>query len=131
MNTTKGKKVKLFLCLTKHHAMKTYWGVEVYLHAFFELDTRWRCMVSCTPWPLYPQGKSPWYPLYRRLDGPQIRSGHGGEEKNSQPPPGIEPLNPDRPARSLVTIPTELSWLNTSIILKIILIFEVSEINIC
>jgi len=23
---------------------------------------------------------------------PQSRSGHGGEEKNSQPPPGIEPL---------------------------------------
>jgi len=23
------KKVKLFLCLTKHHAMRTYWGVEV------------------------------------------------------------------------------------------------------
>jgi hypothetical protein len=22
-------KVKLSLCLTKHHAMKTYWGVEV------------------------------------------------------------------------------------------------------
>jgi len=22
----KGKKVKLFPCLTKHHAMKTYWG---------------------------------------------------------------------------------------------------------
>jgi hypothetical protein len=28
-------KVKLSLCLTKHHAMKTYWGVEVQLHAFF------------------------------------------------------------------------------------------------
>jgi hypothetical protein len=27
-------KVKLSLCLTKHHAMKTYWGVEAYLHAF-------------------------------------------------------------------------------------------------
>jgi hypothetical protein len=27
-------KVKLSLCLTKHHAMKTYWGVEVYLHEF-------------------------------------------------------------------------------------------------
>jgi hypothetical protein len=26
-------KVKLSLCLTKHHAMKTYCGVEVYLHA--------------------------------------------------------------------------------------------------
>jgi hypothetical protein len=24
----------LSLFLTKHHAMKTYWGVEVYLHAF-------------------------------------------------------------------------------------------------
>jgi hypothetical protein len=23
------KKVKLSLCLTKHHAMKAYWGVEV------------------------------------------------------------------------------------------------------
>jgi hypothetical protein len=27
-------KVKLSLCLIKHHAMKTYWGVEVMLHAF-------------------------------------------------------------------------------------------------
>jgi len=50
------------------------------------------------PQPLYPQGKSPWYPLDRRLGGPQSCSGHGGEEKNSQPPPGIEPLNPDHPA---------------------------------
>jgi hypothetical protein len=25
-----------------------------------------------------------------RLGGPQSRSGRGGEEKNSQPPPGIE-----------------------------------------
>jgi hypothetical protein len=25
----KGKDLKLSLCLTKHHAMKTYWGVEV------------------------------------------------------------------------------------------------------
>jgi hypothetical protein len=24
-----GKKVKLSLCLTKHHAMKVYWGVEI------------------------------------------------------------------------------------------------------
>jgi hypothetical protein len=28
--------------------------------------------------------------LDRRLGGRQSRSGHGGEEKNSQPPPGIE-----------------------------------------
>jgi len=34
---------------------------------------------------LYPQGKSPWYPLDRRLGGPQSQSGCSGEEKNSQP----------------------------------------------
>jgi hypothetical protein len=28
----KAKKVKLLMCLTKHHAMKTYEGVEVQLH---------------------------------------------------------------------------------------------------
>jgi hypothetical protein len=38
-----------------------------------------------------PQGKSPRYPLDTRLGGPQSRSGSGGEETNSQPPPGIEP----------------------------------------
>jgi hypothetical protein len=38
-----------------------------------------------------PQGKGPWYPLDRRLYGTQSRSGSGGEEKNSQPPPEIEP----------------------------------------
>jgi hypothetical protein len=31
---------------------------------------------------------SPWHPLVR-LGGPQSRSGLGGEEKNSQIPPGI------------------------------------------
>jgi hypothetical protein len=29
--------------------------------------------------------------LNRRLGGPQNRSGRGGEEKNSQPLPGLEP----------------------------------------
>jgi len=43
-------------------------------------------------WPLYPQGKSPCYPLDRRLGGPQSQSGHGGEEKYSQPLPGLKPL---------------------------------------
>jgi hypothetical protein len=41
------------------------------------------------PRTLYPQGKNPWYPLDRRLGGPQSRSGRGGEKKNSQPPPGL------------------------------------------
>jgi hypothetical protein len=71
--------------------MKAYWGVEVELHSFFDLGTGWRWVVSFTPRPLYLQGKRPWYPLDRRLGGPQSRSGRDGEEKNSQPPPGIEP----------------------------------------
>jgi hypothetical protein len=33
-----------------------------------------------------PPGKSPWYPLDRRLGGPQSQSGRGGEEKNWNPP---------------------------------------------
>jgi hypothetical protein len=49
-------------------------------------------VVKFTPPPLYPQGKKPWHPLDRRLGGPQSRSGRGGEEKNSQPLPGLEPL---------------------------------------
>jgi hypothetical protein len=52
-------------------------------------------MVSFTPRPLYPQGKGPRYPLDRRLGGPQSRSGHGDEEKNSQPPP--QESNPRTP----------------------------------
>jgi hypothetical protein len=48
-------------------------------------------VVSFTPRPLYPQGKSPWYPLDRRMGGPQSRSGRGGDEKNSQPLPELEP----------------------------------------
>jgi hypothetical protein len=57
-------------------------------------------VVSFEPRPLYPRGKSPRYSLDRKLGGPQNRSGRGGEENNSQLPPGIEPWNPDRPARS-------------------------------
>jgi hypothetical protein len=66
-------------------------GVAVQLHSFFDLGTRWRCVVSFTPRPLYPQGKSPWYALDRRLGGPQSRSGRSDVEKNSQPLPGLEP----------------------------------------
>jgi hypothetical protein len=35
--------------------------------------------------------RDPGTPLDRRMGGPQSRSGRGGEEKNSQPLPGIEP----------------------------------------
>jgi hypothetical protein len=37
-----------------------------------------------------PRERAP-VPIGERLGGPQSRSGRGGEEKNSQPPSGIEP----------------------------------------
>jgi hypothetical protein len=61
--------------------MKTYWGSGGIAPRILDLGTRWRWVVSFTPRPLYHQGKSPWYPLDRRLGRPQSRSGGGGEEK--------------------------------------------------
>jgi hypothetical protein len=80
----KGKFVPV---LTKHHAM----GSGGIAPRILNLGTRWRCVVRFMPRLLYPQGKNPWYPLDRRLCGPQSRSGRGGENKNSQPSLGIKP----------------------------------------
>jgi len=60
-------------------------------------------MVNFTPRLLYLRGKSSQYTWDRMLSEPQSRSGDGGEEKNSQPPPGIEIPNPDRPAQLTVS----------------------------
>jgi len=46
-----------------------------------------RC--SFMPQLLYSLINSPWYPLDRRMGGPQSQSGCG-DEKNSLPLPGIE-----------------------------------------
>jgi len=62
-------------------------------------------VVNSTTWPLYPQGKSPWYPLDRRFGGPQSQS---GEEKDSQPLPGLIPPIIQPIAKCCTT---ELSWL--------------------
>jgi len=40
-------------------------------------------VVNFMPQQLYSQGKSCWYPLDRRLGGPQSHAGHGGEEEIS------------------------------------------------
>jgi hypothetical protein len=60
--------------------------------------------------PLYPHGKKPWYPFDRRLGGSQSRSGRGGEEKNSQPQPGLEPpiIQPVAPALYHWAMPAHL-----------------------
>jgi hypothetical protein len=54
----------------------------MYSSTILDLGTRWRWGVSFTSLPLYPRGKSPRYPLDRRLGGPQTRSERYGEEKN-------------------------------------------------
>jgi len=64
-------------------------------------------VVRFTIRPLYPQGKSPYYPLNKWLGGVQSRSERGGEEKNSQPLPRLEP--PIEPVAQRYT--TELSRL--------------------
>jgi hypothetical protein len=77
--------------LTEYHAMDAYWGSGGTSPRILDLGTKWKWMVSFTPQPFYPQGKSPCYPLDRRLGGLQIRSGRGGEEKNSQLLSGLKP----------------------------------------
>jgi hypothetical protein len=66
------------------------------------LGTRWRWVVSFTPRPFYPRGKSPSFPLDRKLGRPQSRRGRGGEEKKLSSP--YRESKPSRQARSLVTI---------------------------
>jgi hypothetical protein len=71
--------------------MKTYWESGCIVPRILDLGIEMRWVVSFTPRPLYPQRKSPSYSLDRRPDGPQSRSEHGGEEKNSHPVLGFEP----------------------------------------
>jgi hypothetical protein len=80
--------------------MKAYWGSRGIAPCILDLTIRWRRMVTFKPRLRCSHGKSHWYPSDRRAGGLQNRSGHGGEDKNSQPLPGLEP--PDRPARSPV-----------------------------
>jgi hypothetical protein len=47
---------------------------------FLDLGTRWRWVISFTPLPRYPRGKSPRYTLDRGMGGPQSRYGCCGEK---------------------------------------------------
>jgi hypothetical protein len=81
-NTYKGKsKLAPWTQLVKLHTMKTYRGVQVWRH-FFDLGTSLRWVVGFTLLSLYPLGKSPLYPLDRKLGGLQNRSRLCGEKKS-------------------------------------------------
>jgi len=58
----------------------------------------------------YLQGKSPWFPLDRRLGGPQSRFGHLGEEINSHQLSGIEPPIIQHVAQRYIADLTRLVW---------------------
>jgi len=65
--------------------VKTYGGVEILEPHILNLGTRWRWVVSFTPWPLYSLGKSPRYPLGRRLCGQQSPCSRVAKRKISAP----------------------------------------------
>jgi hypothetical protein len=61
----------------------TRMGEWIYISTRLINLCEWRWVVSFTPRSLYPQRKSPWYPLDKRLGGPQSRSGRGGKRSKT------------------------------------------------
>jgi hypothetical protein len=60
-------KLKLSVCLIKHHAIKTMrnWGITPRI---LNLRTRWKWVASFMPRPLYPRGKNLWVPTDGCMD---------------------------------------------------------------
>jgi hypothetical protein len=75
-------KVKMSLCLIKEHHEEVL-GSGSITPRILNLGIRWRWVVSFTPRPLYPLGKSCWCPLNRRMGEPQSRSGCCGDKKKT------------------------------------------------
>jgi hypothetical protein len=69
-----------------------------YSFTILNRGTKWSWVASFTPRPLYSQGKSPRYPLDKRLGGPKSRSGRCGVEKITCP---CREWNPESSARSI------------------------------
>jgi hypothetical protein len=116
------------LHLIKHHAMKTYGGVEVYLPCILNLGTRWRWVVSFTLRPLYSVERAsgnhriggwvgPLEPEYRKIKSSSVsyRMGTGGSflgvlrpgsEVDHSPPSSAEV----KTAWSYTSTPITSSW---------------------
>jgi hypothetical protein len=82
-------KVKLSPCTTPYRRTEE-WCIDPH---FLDLGTSWRWVVSFTPRPLYPYGKSPRYPLDRRL----------GREEKIPDPTGTRTPTP-RPSSSVFCV---------------------------
>jgi len=59
----------MLLPLTESHDVQAYWGSRDIGLRILQLETRRESVVSFTPRPLCPQGKSPWYWLQWRESG--------------------------------------------------------------
>jgi len=102
-------KVKLFLCLTKHSAMKTYLVLNLVLH---HEDIRgWRWVVSFMSQLLYSRRKSPDTHWIGGWVSPKASLYVVMKGKILCP---CQVSNPAYPAHSLVITLTELSWLSQS-----------------
>jgi hypothetical protein len=93
---SKGKVVPVLTNQVLRH--EDVWGSGCIDPRILDLGTSWRWVVSFTHRPLYLRGKSPLYPLDRRLDGPQSRSGRRGEDTNLAPT-GTRTPTPGRASR--------------------------------
>jgi len=85
-------KLKLFLCFNwapRHEGEVGSGGIAPRILTSALDGGEWSASL---PSRFYPQGKSPWYPLDRRLGGLQSRSGRCSEQKTIQVLPGLEPL---------------------------------------
>jgi hypothetical protein len=105
----KGKVVPV-LNLYKHYAMMAYGGSGCIDPHFLDLGTSQLHVPAALP-----PGKSSWYPLYRRLGGPQSRSGRYGEMKILAPI-GTRTPTSWSPSPLAVAIPTMLFRLHAYIL---------------
>jgi hypothetical protein len=101
-----GKNVKLSLCLstTPWKRMGEWMNISTFSYLGTEVSSRIHVPAALPP------GKSPLYPLDRRLSGPQSRSGQYGEVKILAPTGTRTPTHRSS-SQYPVTIPTVLSWL--------------------
>jgi hypothetical protein len=100
---------KLSLCLTKHHAMKTYWGSgSIASRIRDQHGGEWS---ASRPGRFTARERAPGIP--RIIGWVGLTADLDMVVKKNIPSPRREsnPKTPERPARSLVAIPTELSRL--------------------
>jgi hypothetical protein len=66
-------------------------GEWSYISTFHDLGISWRQVVIPRPSLFSPKERAPRYQFYKRLGGPQSRSGRCGVQRDFLPPPGTEP----------------------------------------